>query len=735
MQPSAAADALFADLNGPQREAVAHVDGPLLVLAGPGSGKTRVITRRIAHLIRGQGVAPWHILAITFTNKAAGEMRERVAGLLSPVEARRTTVCTFHALCARLLRQYGDQLGLPAAFSIYDTTDQQRAMKQALTDAEVSSNHFPPSKVLAAVSHAKNELLDADAYAASVSDFYHKNVARLYRAYQRILARSNALDFDDLLLKTVELLKIEALRTQLQERFQYLLIDEYQDTNRAQFTMASLLAAAHRNICATGDPDQSIYRWRGADIRNILDFQSHYPNAAVVRLEQNYRSTKRILEAADTLIHHNTQRQAKALFTNNEEGQPIRLLTCVDERHEARCIVERLVELHDREKLPWSEMALFYRTNSLSRVLEEACRTASIPYQIARGTAFYERKEIKDALAYLRAIANPADTINLARILNTPARGISDKTLQALQLHALNVGATLCDVLHRVGEIRSLNARAVSAVVKFTRQLSAWRHEIEHDGSDMSLRGFVEQVLRDSGLEDYYRKDASDPDEERLANLGELITAVQQFEQQLVDEQLQGGIDEPLPLGERLNRYLEQVSLVSDIDGLDTSQGAVTLMTLHAAKGLEFAAVAIVGVEDGLLPHSQSSDDRQELEEERRLAFVGITRAKRFLSLSHARYRTIFGRTEPTIPSRFLRELPQERIESIDRTDEEGLDTPSRDTQALRYPPGTLVRHPSFGLGRVVRVQPHRSQTRIQVQFNTSGVKTLILEYAPLERV
>ncbi|MCC7146824.1 MAG: UvrD-helicase domain-containing protein [Phycisphaeraceae bacterium] len=756
------ADALLEGLNGPQREAVAHVDGPLLVLAGPGSGKTRVITRRVAYLVRAVGIAPWQVLAITFTNKAAGEMRDRVAELLSAGQAKSVLICTFHSLGVRLLRQYGSVLGLKQGFSIYDSSDQQRAMKQALAELEISTKHFPPDRVLGTISQAKNELVDVEAFATGAGDFYSKSVAKLYRRYQEILTRAGALDFDDLLLKSVELIRHPQTAEAIKQRFAYVLIDEYQDTNRAQFILAHGLAAGQGNICATGDPDQSIYRWRGADIRNILQFQDHYPLAKVVRLEENYRSTKKILAVADVLIQNNTQRKPKRLFTENEAGEPVEVVLCADEKQEAKVVTEQLSAWRTQAGLTYGDMAVFYRVNSLSRVMEDSLRTAGIPYQIARGTAFYDRKEIKDALAYLRAVANPADSINLARIINTPARGISDTTLKGLQLAALTGRRSLYDLMQRLGDVPGLNARAAAAVGKFAQQLESWRQLLGGLATEeVRLREFVEKVLKESGLEDFYRQDKTDQDQERLLNLGELISAVQQFEQEQLPELAEeaagnAGADAARGLEWKLQRYLEQVSLVSDVDAVDPGLGSVTLMTLHAAKGLEFAGVAIIGLEEGLLPHSQSNQSPAEIEEERRLCFVGITRARRLLTLTHTRYRTIFGQTQPTIPSRFLRELPEENLKEVDRSEEHGWEAGGfanstftyggkKDSQGQgqsaprkskgEYEVGTLVRHPMFGLGRVTSVSASGGNTRVQVHFNSGSTKNLILEFAKLEKV
>ena len=763
-------DPLLADLTAPQVEAVTHVDGPMLVLAGPGSGKTRVITRRVAHLVRRVGIAPWNVLAITFTNKAAGEMRERVAELLSEREGRAVTVSTFHSLCARLLRQYADVLGLPRGYSIYDSSDQQRAVKEALSDLEINPKNFPPGSMLGSISNAKNDLLDAEAYSDRAADFHARTVAKVYKKYSQILERNQALDFDDLLLKTVQLLRGHPnVLAELQDQYQYVLIDEYQDTNHAQFVIANALAAKHGNICATGDPDQSIYGWRGADISNILEFESQYPQAKVVALEQNYRSTQSILAAADALIQRNTARKRKALWTHNTGGDPVTVVTCDNERHEASWVAAELERLHDEQEIPWGGMAVFYRMNSLSRVMEDELRDRGVPYQIARGTAFYDRKEIKDAVAYLRAVSNPADEVNLLRIINLPARGISDKTVKQLQAYSTAHNTSIHELLRDPTNVPNITTRAQNSLVTFGKTLDNWRDAaglsdepqteqaaLLQGGTDTksedepSLRALVEQILRESGLEDYFRNDKSDPDQERLANLGELVSSAQQFEDELnwevqLDEDANDAERPQDPaLSEKLINLLERISLVSDVDAVQDAEGSVTLMTLHAAKGLEFPAVAMIGVEDGLLPHERSQSNQQEEEEERRLCFVGITRAMRHLVMSHVRYRTIFGQTRPAIPSRFLMELPEEPVKHIDVSDEvesqDGFDGGGRqraDAQraADGFPPGTRVKHPQFGVGTVRDTSAVGAHTRARVQFDDAGTKTLILQYARLQRV
>ncbi|MEM7682534.1 MAG: UvrD-helicase domain-containing protein [Planctomycetota bacterium] len=749
-------DPLLEGLTPPQRAAVTHVDGAALVLAGPGSGKTRVITRRVAHLVLRHGVAPWNVLAITFTNKAAGEMRERVRSFLSERQARAATISTFHALCARLIRQYAEQLGLPPGYSIYDTADQKRAVKQALDDLEINSKNFPPASMLSAISDAKNKLIDAEAFAASVSDFYQRTVAKVYKRYAKILARNQALDFDDLLLQVNLLLrKFPEVAQELRERFQYVLIDEYQDTNHAQFMLASSLGG-HGNVMAVGDPDQSIYGWRGADIQNILEFETHYPNCQLIRLEQNYRSTRSILAVADSLIKHNSGRKHKALWTDNPDGEPARVLACADERHEAKEVVRRLRKLGEERGLKWGEMAVFYRMNSLSRVMEDELRDAGVPYQIARGTAFYDRKEIKDSIAYLRAIANPADEVNLLRIVNTPARGISATTVKSLQAESQATDTALEKVLAATDAVESLSPRARSACARFSKQLADWRSTAGlYEGGfaapdglmQPSLRQFVEDVVRASGLEDHYRADKSDPDQERLANLGELVSSAQQFEERYALELSDEDIEEEPTLADKLLSFLERIALVSDVDMVDSGRGAVTLMTLHAAKGLEYPAVAVIGLEEGLLPHERSTREPGGEEEERRLAFVGVTRAEQVLYLSFARRRTIFGQVQPTIPSRFLDEASSEHLVREELVPEEigrflsggggrrsgsgGRGASSGGGSGLST--GTRIRHRRFGPGVVRSVNKMGGHTRVVVGFDRAGEKTLILEYAGLE--
>jgi DNA helicase II / ATP-dependent DNA helicase PcrA len=784
-------DPLLDGLTEPQKQAVMHTEGPLLIVAAAGSGKTRTITRRIGFLVRA-GIPPWSILALTFTNKAAAEMRERVMRLLQedPRATRGLTVTTFHSLCARLLRRYGEVARLPGLkndFTIYDTSDQSALVKKVLESMGLSGSNWPPRSVLGAISSAKNELLDAAAFAARAHDFYAKTIARVYTGYEQALRAANAVDFDDLLLLTARMLKeSKEVREELQQRWQYLLIDEYQDTNRAQFVIASLLAGAGApgakgpNICVVGDPDQSIYAWRGADISNILDFEKQYPAARVITLGENFRSTAPILAVADTLIRHNAQRKHKDLFTRTRGGEKVQVILARDERHEATLIVDWFRSLHGDQApaLSWRDMAVFYRTNALSRVMEDGLRAAGIPYIIARGTAFYDREEVKNAIAYLRVVANPADEVSLLRIINSPTRGIGDASLAQLQAFAAGAGLTLMEALPRAEQAPGVSARARISMLKFAEMVAAWTGSGSFMGAGVpaSLSELVERITNESGLRKMYQAQAktsgSEADAERLDNLDEVVSSARQFELEYDPSNdpafappsgtaLQSGaLVEPSSPGllPMLRGYLESVSLVADADAVDPAQGAVMLMTLHAAKGLEFPAVAMIGLEEGVLPHSRARESDADLEEERRLCFVGITRAMRRLHISSAKYRTLRGIQERTIPSRFLGELGPQNITVSDQSDAlGGLDTEWDDqaspedrsaTRAVRsaldtlaaartsakFPVGSFVRHPQFGVGKILAVTAG-ANARAQIQFRDVGTKTLVLEFARLERV
>jgi len=738
---------VFSDLNEPQRRAVAHVDGPLLVLAGAGSGKTRVITRRVAHLIA-QGVPPWNVLAITFTNKAAGEMRERIEALGVP---RGAMACTFHSLCARLLREFAHEAQLSRNYSIYDRADQLRLTKEAMVQLDLSTSNFTPAAVHATISNAKNALHTPNAFAQEAGDFFGRNVAKVYRRYERLLAEKNALDFDDLLLRMAFLLRDHPdIRKVLSSRYRYILIDEYQDTNHAQYVIARGIAADHDNVCATGDPDQSIYGWRGADINNILEFEKDFPNAVVIRLEENYRSTKPILAAASRLITHNRRRKNKALWTRRTGGAAVRVLRCDDEHAEARILAERFAERRAAGKR-LDEVAVFYRVNSLSRVLEEAMLGAGIPYRVARGVEFYNRKEIKDVLAYLKLLVNPSDDLSCLRIINVPARGIGQTTVKRLaaaaSLRGISVLAACADPSG--AGLGNAACKKVEAFVKLIASLSA----------DLArpVREIVEDVYRRGGMEESLGARDEEHRQAR-ANVDELVSTAAQF-----DESVESGT---------LVEYLQQVALVSDVDHFEGAGGAVTLMTLHAAKGLEFPVVHVIGCEAGLLPFQRQESnspgtfgiDSERLEEERRLAFVGMTRAKDELTLSLARSRMIRGMTTPQAPSQFLGEIGTEDVTFEDKTTTEGTpavvsaarreqrrrggfyaDVEERrlieaTADAVQLPPeyeylrvGGRVRHSKYGVGKVLSVSREWPETRAEIDFINCGRKKLVLSKTSLE--
>ncbi len=794
---------IISGLTKPQQEAVRCTEGPLLVLAGPGSGKTRVITRRIAFLIA-QGIPAWQILALTFTNKAAAEMRERVMKMLGEGSVSRgLTVTTFHALCARLIRKYADVaggLGVTGTFAIYDTDDQTTLIKRAIEQAGVSTSNWPARSVLSRISAAKNDLLGPEEFAAQAFDFSGRTISKIYETYQKGLRTANAVDFDDLLLLTAKMLKTNAqVRQACRDRWQYLLVDEYQDTNKAQFQIASLLAgggeSGTHNICVVGDPDQSIYGWRGADIENILQFETHFPKAKTIALGENFRSTKHIIGAADTLIRNNKKRKHKDLFTSNAQGVKPEIVICRDEHQEARLVVDWIKERREEsmsggggeggEPLGWKDFAVFYRTNALSRVVEDVLRHEAIPYIIARGTAFYQREEVKHALAYLRVVANPADEVSLLRIVNTPSRGIGNTTMERVELLAAERGAGVLDALRVAPEALQLASRTGTSITKFVTMVDQWGgiHDagmLHAPAAEGSLAELVERVIRESGLEDMYKK-MGEEEAERLDNLAELVSSAREYEEKYDPASDPGADPLTVPLNpdeqperepsllELLRGFLERVTLVADADSVDPAQGAVTLMTLHAAKGLEFAGVAMVGLEEGLLPHSRVMEHPGELEEERRLCFVGITRAMRRLIITSARYRTIRGISERTIESRFIHELPKEHVTISDQAgfSEPGWDTPSsrigdarggsdgprfvpdgpsggggsrgkpsgpKDSKGLPLAVGVMVRHPQFGLGRIVGLTSGQD-ARAQIEFRQAGRKTLVLQYARLERV
>lgn len=758
---------LLDDLTPPQREAVTHAEGPLLILAGAGSGKTRVITRRVAHLLQ-QGVKPYQILAITFTNKAAGEMRQRVEALVPGV---RLWMGTFHAFGARMLRQYGDRLDLARNFTIYDVDDRRRLIKLALDAVNVDSTRFPADRIESAISKAKNQLLTPEKYAAQANDFFTNTVAKVFPEYEKRMRSANALDFDDLLLWPALGLKHNAeLRAELDARFQYVLIDEYQDTNQAQYAIARGLSIDYPNLCVVGDPDQSIYGWRGANIKNILNFERDYPDARVIALERNYRSTKCILKAASGLIAKNKERKPKKLITENPDGQPVQVLTFPSGLEEADAIGRRIKEAVAAKKHAFRDVAVFMRINALSRAVEAAFIRHRIPFQIVRGLAFYDRKENKDILAYLRLLVNPRDDISFERVVNEPSRGIGKVSVDHLRNYAEPRELSLLGAAAEADKITTLRGKAADGFRAFA-QLIADLTKLK----DMPPDEVMRQVLDRTGYRKMLKESTDPEDVDRLANIEELITAARQA--------AEGG-------QENIAEFLESVALSSDVDGWNSEFDRVSVMTLHAAKGLEFPIVFMLAVEQGLLPHERSLQKKDELEEERRLAFVGMTRAKEELYICHARSREFRGMSMAAIPSMFLDELPsdgsvehedqgaapwspwsshddwadarfhhqrdrnfggghggrkhgssdrrqgafgrEQATRQIEKPAPEEFDESHAPAVAGKYVEGMMVQHEKYGVGRVTAITGHGTTRRIKVRFSAHGEKTFIANVVKL---
>jgi DNA helicase-2/ATP-dependent DNA helicase PcrA len=709
----------LADLNDAQREAVLTTEGPLLVIAGAGSGKTRVLTYRVAHLLAACGVEPNEILAITFTNKAAGEMRERIEDAVGP-KARAIWILTFHAACGRILRREAQRLGYRSNFTIYDQADQLRLVRACLEELERDPKRFVPRGIHAQISNAKNALIGPDEYASRVASFYDQTVADVYSLYQRRLFASNAVDFDDLLMLTVDVLqRFPEAREKWAKTFRYVLVDEYQDTNHAQYVLLKLLADVSNNIMAVGDPDQSIYSFRSADIRNILDFERDFPGTQTVALEQNYRSTNFILNAANELISHNRERKEKRLWSELGEGEPVHVVEVEDEHAEARFVASEIAALVEYgESL--SEIAVVYRTNAQSRVLEDVLVRQGVAYQVIGGPRFYERAEIKDALSYLQAIDNPYDTVSLTRIANKPRRGIGDTSLARLATFAAGEGVSLWEALGRADEagLAAASLRAVQSLHGLLQSLMA-------GALDMPVAELVERVLERSGYVEALEAERTIEARGRIENLEELVGVAQEFE---------SSAEEP-----SLSTFLQEVSLYSDQDALRGAEegGQVTLMTLHNAKGLEFRAVFMIGLEEGIFPHARSVEEGG-LEEERRLCYVGMTRAQERLTLTHAMRRSLYGRSDANLPSRFLDELPEQGVERerLAPASWSGYGVRPAEIAPRAVMPdvstGDTVRHSTLGTGIVTRIEPDGVVT---VRFEDGAERRLMLEYAPLERV
>lgn len=727
-------NSLLTGLNKEQQQAVQHTEGPLLILAGAGSGKTKVLTVRIAHLLA-QGVNPYEILAITFTNKAAKEMKSRVEGLVGDV-ANRIWLSTFHSFCAKFLRfELDNFLGYNSNFTIYDTSDSQAVIKAALKALNLDDKYYPVGAMIGAISDAKNKLLFASDFRKQARDFYQQKVADVYEYYERELRKNNALDFDDLLLVAVKLLQSnEAVLDKYSKRFRYVMIDEYQDTNHAQYLLAKLLASHWKNIAVVGDADQSIYAWRGADIQNILDFEKDYPNCRSIKLEQNYRSTKIILDAANAVIENNEGRPKKNLWTDKTEGAKIQHFTAQSEHEEAAFIGDTIAKKHDIHGVPYGDMAILYRTNAQSRVLEEALIKRALPYTMVGGTKFYDRKEIKDVLAYLRVLYNPFDDLSLLRIINVPKRSIGATTVAKLQDYARANGTSLFMTLTQLHLVDTIKGKTKEKLEEFGILIFTLVAEME----DKTVLDILESILDRTGYLAQL-EDSTDPqDQARAENIGELLSVAKDFQ----DTNPTGTVED----------FLEQVALVNDVDSFEQEESKVTLMTLHAAKGLEFPIVFLGGLEEGLFPHSRTLMNPEEIEEERRLVYVGITRAEKELYISNATTRTVFGRTSSYLPSRFIDEIPEELVDGLRAKrkvpDDIKRHVPQHMSVTSRPVTKPIVRneviadwkvgdtaiHSKWGNGKVINVAGEGAGMKLTIEFPTQGVRVVMAKFAPVKK-
>ena len=727
-------NSLLTGLNKEQQQAVQHTEGPLLILAGAGSGKTKVLTVRIAHLLA-QGVNPYEILAITFTNKAAKEMKSRVEGLVGDV-ANRIWLSTFHSFCAKFLRfELDNFLGYNSNFTIYDTSDSQAVIKAALKALNLDDKYYPVGAMIGAISDAKNKLLFASDFRKQARDFYQQKVADVYEYYERELRKNNALDFDDLLLVAVKLLQSnEAVLDKYSKRFRYVMIDEYQDTNHAQYLLAKLLASHWKNIAVVGDADQSIYAWRGADIQNILDFEKDYPNCTSIKLEQNYRSTKIILDAANAVIENNEGRPKKNLWTDKTEGAKIQHFTAQSEHEEAAFIGDTIAKKHDIHGVPYGDMAILYRTNAQSRVLEEALIKRALPYTMVGGTKFYDRKEIKDVLAYLRVLYNPFDDLSLLRIINVPKRSIGATTVAKLQDYARANGTSLFMTLTQLHLVDTIKGKTKEKLEEFGILIFALVAEME----DKTVLDILESILDRTGYLAQLEESTDPQDQARAENIGELLSVAKDFQ----DTNPNGTVED----------FLEQVALVNDVDSFEQEESKVTLMTLHAAKGLEFPIVFLGGLEEGLFPHSRTLMNPEEIEEERRLAYVGITRAEKELYISNATTRTVFGRTSSYLPSRFIDEIPEELVDGLRAKrkvpDDIKRHVPQHMSVTSRPVTKPIVRneviadwkvgdtaiHSKWGNGKVINVAGEGAGMKLTIEFPTQGVRVVMAKFAPVKK-
>ncbi|WP_347301333.1 DNA helicase PcrA [Dolosigranulum savutiense] len=729
---------IISGMNPKQKEAVLHTEGPLLIMAGAGSGKTRAVTHRIAYLIQEKGVNPYNILAITFTNKAASEMKERVQSLVEDGGSE-VWISTFHSLCVRILRREADHIGYQRAFTIADTSERKTLMKRILKELNLDSKQFSPKAILASISQAKNELIDEKLYAEQASDYWTETVAECYQMYQRELRQAEIMDFDDLIMQTVRLFKEHRdVLGHYQTRFQYIHVDEYQDTNHAQYALVQLLADRLKNICVVGDADQSIYGWRGADMENILNFEKDYPEARTILLDQNYRSTKRILQAANDVIVNNLNRREKNLWTDNPEGEKITIYSADTEREEARFVASTIKEkMAENSQLSYHDFAVLYRTNAMSRVVEETFVQSNMPYNIVGGTGYYDRKEIRDLIAYLTLIVNPADMMSFNRIVNEPKRGIGQATLDKLALAAEEMGWSLYETALNAMHT-NLSARASGNLEAFARMIAVLRQLAD----DVSITELVEAVLDKTGYIEQLEQERSLEADARIENLKEFYSVTKQF-------------DESDREDKSLLAFLTDLSLLSPVDEVPIDESEVTLMTMHAAKGLEFSYVFIVGMEESIFPLSRA-EDGDELEEERRLAYVGITRAEQALYLTHARARQLYGQTRRNPKSRFLGEINEAIVES-NQLDSSGptaikqkrqsFFSPSKAHQKRRkihrsssantvnWRVGDKVKHQKWQVGTIVKISGEGNNQELDIAFPGLGIKTLLASFAPIEKV
>lgn len=719
---------ILSGLNPAQKEAVETINGPVLILAGPGSGKTRVITHRIAYLVKECGVSPYHIMSVTFTNKAATEMKNRLKNLLASA-VQNLTMGTFHAICAKILRQHGRTIGIKPGFLIYDQDDQVALMKRAMQEAGIDPKQHAPSIVLSKVSNTKSQMLGVSDALERSNSYFDRVIARSYEHYQRMLTTSNALDFDDLLLDVVSLFrKSPDVLSNYQSRYHHIMVDEFQDTNLVQYELVKYIAAKYRNLCVVGDPDQSIYSWRSADLRNILNFEKDYPEAKTILLTQNYRSTRVILDTASSVISSNTQRKKKELWTENESGELITLREAFSEQDEAQYVLSEIDKLVESGEFSLKDVAVMYRTNAQSRALEEAFIRYGIAYKLVAGTRFYERKEVKDILAYLRIIQNPYDNISLMRIINTPLRGIGERTVAELTSLARDKGVSMLEALTQL-ESDTVKNIFTPRSQKLLAQFASLVNELFEKSKLLKVDELIDEIAKLTG----YREAlvSATNGEERWENVLELRGVAQQYS--------------ALPPGEALTAFLEGTSLISDVDSLDETTGGVTLITLHQAKGLEFPVVFITGMEEGVLPHIKSFDDPEQMEEERRLCYVGITRAKRRLYLVRAFRRSLMGGSMTNKPSRFLLDIPKHLVTGSEFWRGDNVKPVSsiyeweEPSQEIKYvselKSGDVVCHAKFGEGTVISVQPVRGDVEAIVAFKNAGAKKLLLSFARLEKV